>query len=83
MIHIAHEEDLKRLSRRGFMSLFGTTVASVAVAPTQSFFFFGDVLKSPAVAVIPSLPFAEGVIFNPPWWSEGMGVILSPRALGL
>lgn len=83
MIHIVRDEDLKNLSRRGFLRLFGTATATAAAAPTKSFFFFGDILKAPALPQIPSLPFVDAVLFNPPWWSAGIGVILSPRALGL
>lgn len=55
MIHIAKEEDLKKLSRRGFLSMFGTTAAAAVVAPTKTFVFFGDIFR-PRTPVIPPLP---------------------------
>lgn len=64
MIHIAKEEDLKKLSRRGFLSMFGTTAASVAVAPTKTFVFFGDIFR-PRTPVISPFPTVEGLLLPP------------------
>lgn len=51
MIHIAKQGDeeieARRLSRRGFLGMLVGGTASLAV-PTKSYFFFGNVLRSPA-----------------------------------
>lgn len=64
MIHVAKEEDLKKLSRRGFLRMFGTTAASVAVVPTKTFVFFGDIFR-PRTPVIPPFPKVEGLLLPP------------------
>lgn len=84
MIHVAKEEDLKKLGRRGFLRMFGTTAASAVVAPTKTFVFFGDIFR-PRTPVIPHLPTVEGIIIKPEWMLLGavgmigmMGLILTP-----
>ena len=51
MIHVAkrgdEEIEARRLSRRGFLGMLIGGTASLAV-PTKSYFFFGNVLRSPA-----------------------------------
>lgn len=55
MIVEAKEEDLKKLGRRGFLRMFGSTAAAAVVAPTKTFVFFGDILRP-----------KEQPIFTPP-----------------
>lgn len=80
MIHIAKEEDLKRLSRRGFLRMFGTTAASAAVAPTKTFVFFGDIFR-PRTLVIPPLPTIEGLLIKPEWLMMVAGGIMGAALL--
>lgn len=80
MIHVAKEEDLKKLSRRGFLRMFGTTAASAAVAPTKTFVFFGDILR-PRKSVIPPFPPVEGLKLPAEWWMLGVAGVVMASAL--
>lgn len=80
MIHIANEEDLKKLSRRGFLRMFGTTAASAAVAPTKTFVFFGDIFR-PRTPVITPFPTVEGLVLPPQWWMLGVAGVMMGAAL--
>jgi hypothetical protein len=80
MIHIAKEEDLKKLSRRGFLNIFGTTAASAVVAPTKTFVFFGDIFR-PRTPVIHQFPKVEGLVLPPEWWMLGVAGMVMGAAL--
>jgi hypothetical protein len=81
MIHVAKEEDLKKLGRRGFLRMFGTTAASAVVAPTKTFVFFGDIFR-PRMPVIPPFPMTkEGMMLKPEWWMFGIAGIVMGSAL--
>jgi len=56
MIHVAKEEDLKTLSRRGFLRMFMTAAPAAIIAPKKTFVFFGDILRRPAVQAMPAIP---------------------------
>lgn len=84
MIYQAKEEDLKKLSRRGFLRMFSMTAASVAVAPTKTFVFFGDILR-PRTTPIAQFPTIEGLVIKPEWilmgvagMIFGMGLLMTP-----
>ena len=80
MIHVAKEEDLKKLGRRGFLRMFGTTAASAVVAPTKTFVFFGDIFR-PRTPAIPSFPKVEGLVLPPEWWMVGVAGMVMGAAL--
>lgn len=56
MIIEAKEEDLKKLSRRGFLRIFSTAAPAAIIAPRKTFVFFGDILRRPAVTPYQGLP---------------------------
>lgn len=74
MIHEAKAEDLKNLSRRGFLRMFGGTAASAVVAPTKTFVFFGDILRPRSTPIIPSFP-QDILVGNSPWFMGVAGII--------
>lgn len=84
MIYQAKESDLKNLSRRGFLRLFGTTAATAVVAPTKTFVFFGDILRPKAPPIMQAIPKLEGII-KPEWFIvagiAAVGLLLSPELL--
>lgn len=79
MIYEAKEEDLKKLSRRGFLRMFGSTAASVAVAPTKTFVFFGNILRPKAPVF--TFPKIEGTPLPPEWWMLGVSGVIMGAAL--